>query len=125
MTHWYTRPVLFVSNMTKSVEFYLNALAFEKAWTHEHDGHAIVTQVARGDCEVILCLDANRTAPARLFVSLEPEELAAFRKEVAQRSITTDNIWWGYPCLRIEDPDGNELLFPLQDEEPRAEPGAG
>jgi catechol 2,3-dioxygenase-like lactoylglutathione lyase family enzyme len=125
MTRWYTRPVIFVSDMPASVAFYLDVLAFEQAWANEQDGQAIVTQVARGDCEVILCLDPNRKASARLFVSLEPEELAAFRKEIAKRSIPAEDTWWGYPCISIQDPDGNELLFPIQDEEPDVDPGAG
>jgi catechol 2,3-dioxygenase-like lactoylglutathione lyase family enzyme len=125
MTRWYTRPVLFVSDMAASVAFYLDVLAFERAWAHEQDGQVVVTQLARGDCEVILCLDPNRRAAARLFVSLEPEELAAFRQEIALRSIPLESAWWGYPRLRISDPDGNELFFPVPDEEPSIAHGAG
>jgi len=32
-------------------------------------------------------------------------------------------LWWGYDVIRIADPDGNELFFPL-DETNDAERGA-
>ncbi len=117
MTGWYTRPVLFVSDTRASLAFYIDVLAFKRAWAHEQDGEVTVAQVVRDDCELILCLDANRKAPARLFIELEAHEMETFRKEIEQRAIPTEQTWWGYPCIRIEDPDGNELLFPLGDAE--------
>jgi hypothetical protein len=33
--------------------------------------------------------------------------------EIVKRSIPSKEFWWGYDCIQIDDPDGNELLFPL------------
>jgi len=32
-----------------------------------------------------------------------------------ERSVPTQKAWWGYDVIRIADPDGNELLFPLDE----------
>jgi catechol 2,3-dioxygenase-like lactoylglutathione lyase family enzyme len=38
ITHrWYTRPVLFVTDVNRAVRFYIDMLGFEKDW-HEGDG---------------------------------------------------------------------------------------
>ena len=39
--------------------------------------------------------------------------LADFRRELADRSVPSKETWWGYDVLQIDDPDGNELLFPV------------
>jgi len=112
MPTWYTRPVLFVAELSRSLHFYLDLLGFEKAW-HEADGKGSVCQVQRGGCEIILCEDAGRRDRGRLFISLAPVALAEWTNEMAQRSIPSEKSWWGYDVIRVSDPDGNELLFPL------------
>ena len=109
---WYTRPVLFVADVNRALHFYIDMLGFEKHW-HSDDGTGTVCQVNRSDCEIILCQDATRPDKARLFVELTAEGLAAFRRELAERSVPSRNSWWGYDVIQIHDPDGNELLFPF------------
>lgn len=111
---WYTRPVFFVADVRRALNFYEGLLGFEKAW-HEADGEGTVCQVNRGECEIILCQDPNRKDRSRLFVELIPEALAQLRREIAERSIPNKASWWGYDVIQIDDPDGNELLFPLPD----------
>ena len=91
---WYTRPVLFV----------------------EDDGKGTVCQVNRAGCEIILCEDPVRRDKARLFVSLTEEGIAELRREIVERSVSIRKSWWGYDVVQIDDPDGNELLFPLPNE---------
>ena len=105
----YTRPVLFVADVHRSIQFYVNVLGFEKKW-HEGDGNGTVCQVNRGDTEVILCQDAERRDKGRLFVELNPAELAQLRREIEERSIPWEKSWWGYDVIKILDPDGNEWL---------------
>lgn len=113
VTHrWYARPVLFVADVNRAIRFYVDMLGFEKAW-HEGDGAGTVCQVNRSDCEIILCQDAARSDKARLFVELTADGLAAFRRELVQRSVPSKNAWWGYDVIQVADPDGNELLFPV------------
>jgi catechol 2,3-dioxygenase-like lactoylglutathione lyase family enzyme len=109
---WYTRPVLFVADVNRALRFYIDGLGFEKRW-HEGDGAGKVCQVNRGDCEIILCEDATRKDKARLFVELTADALTDLRRELVERSVSSKESWWGYDVLQIEDPDGNELLFPL------------
>jgi len=108
---WYTRPVLFVADVNRALRFYIDLLGFEKRW-HEGDGAGKVCQVERGGCEIILCEDAARQDRARLFVSLTDDALAELRREIRERSVPSKTSWWGYDVLQIDDPDGNELLFP-------------
>ena len=109
---WYMRPVVFVSDVQRALRFYVGQLGFEKKW-HEADGKGTVCQVDRGGCEVILCEDASRQDRSRLFVELNRAGIDQLRREIADRSLPATTTWWGYDAIRIADPDGNELLFPL------------
>ena len=100
--------------MNRALRFYVDGLGFEKRW-HEGDGAGGVCQVDRGDCEIILCQHATRRDKARLFVSLNPKELTDLRRELAERSVPSKETWWGYDSIQIDDPDGNELLFPVSE----------
>lgn len=108
---WYTRPVLFVADVNRAIRFYVDVLGFEKRW-HSGDGAGTVCQVDRGECEIILCEDASRRDKGRLFIELSAEGLADLRREFIERSVPTRETWWGYDTLQVDDPDGNELLFP-------------
>jgi catechol 2,3-dioxygenase-like lactoylglutathione lyase family enzyme len=110
---WYTRPVLFVADVNRAIRFYVDMLGFWKKW-HEDVGEGAVCQVNRGDCEIILCEDATRSDRARLFVELNVDELTELRRELVERSVPTRETWWGYASIQIDDPDGNELLFPTE-----------
>jgi catechol 2,3-dioxygenase-like lactoylglutathione lyase family enzyme len=112
---WYARPVFFVSDVQGALRFYLDKLDFEKRW-HEPDGKGTVCQVNRGECEIILCEDAARRGKGRLFVELTPDALEEVRREIAERSVPNEQTWWGYDVIRIADPGGNELLFPVPSE---------
>ena len=111
---WYARPVLFVADVNRALRFYIDMLGSEKRW-HEGDGAGKVCQVNRGECEIILCEDATRRDKARLFVELTPDGLADLRREIVERSVPSKKSWWGYDVLQVDDPDGNELLFPTSE----------
>ena len=109
---WYARPVFYVNDLPRALEFY-ERLGFVKAW-HEADGTGTVCQVNRSDCEIILAEEPDRTDRGRLFVELTADGIAELRREIEARSIPSTATWWGYDAIRIEDPDGNELLFPYE-----------
>jgi catechol 2,3-dioxygenase-like lactoylglutathione lyase family enzyme len=109
---WYSRPVLFVADLNRAVHFYVDQLGFEKNW-HAGEGAGTVCQVSRSDCEIILCQDPARRDKSRLFIELTAEGLSDFRREVAERSVPARATWWGYDTMQVNDPDGNELLFPV------------
>jgi catechol 2,3-dioxygenase-like lactoylglutathione lyase family enzyme len=104
--------VLFVADVQRALHFYVHMLGFEKAW-HEEDGKGKVCQVRRAECEIILCEDPKRKDKTRLFVELTPDAIAELRREIIERSVPSKTSWWGYDVIQIDDPDGNELLFPL------------
>lgn len=112
-TGWYTRPVLFVADVNRALRFYVDMLGFEKRW-HEGDGAGAVCQVDRGDCEIILCEDTTRGDRTRLFIELNVDELTELRRDLVARSVPSRETWWGYDSIQIDDPDGNELLFPIE-----------
>jgi catechol 2,3-dioxygenase-like lactoylglutathione lyase family enzyme len=105
---WYARPVFFVSDLNRSLDFYLNVLAFTKKW-HEADGTGTVCQVNRSDCEIILTQEA-RGDKSRVFLELDAAGLDEIKREIEERRIPHTMTWWGYDVIRIADPDGNELF---------------
>jgi catechol 2,3-dioxygenase-like lactoylglutathione lyase family enzyme len=111
---WYARPVFFVADVNRAIRFYVDLLGFEKAW-HEGDGAGTVCQVNHGECAIILCQDATRRDKARLFVELTPEGLADLRRQIVERSVPSKESRWGYDVVQVDDPDGNELLFPVSE----------
>jgi catechol 2,3-dioxygenase-like lactoylglutathione lyase family enzyme len=115
MVHkWYPRPVFFVADVQRSLRFYIDLLGFEKKW-HEADGAGTVCQVNRSDCEIILCQQETRRDKARLFIELTPAGLAELRSELVARAVPNKETWWGYDAIQVDDPDGNELLFPIDE----------
>ena len=114
---WYARPVLFVADVNRAARFYIDMLGFRKKW-HEADGAGTVCQVDRGECEIILCQDATRRDRGRLFVELTVDGLAQLRRELAERAVPAKETWWGYDSIQVNDPDGNELLFPIEGNSP-------
>jgi catechol 2,3-dioxygenase-like lactoylglutathione lyase family enzyme len=110
---WYARPVLYVSDLPRAIAFYVGLLGFKKRW-HEGDGEGRVCQVDRGGCEIILCEDADCDGRGRLFLELSREAVEQLLAELDERSVPTQRTWWGYDVLRIEDPDGNDLLVCLE-----------
>jgi hypothetical protein len=109
----YARPVFFVSDVQAALGFCIDKLGFEKRW-HEADGKGTVCQVNRSECEIILCEESARRDKGRMFVELTLDGLDELRREISERSVQTQNTWWGYDVNRIADPDGNELLFPSE-----------
>jgi catechol 2,3-dioxygenase-like lactoylglutathione lyase family enzyme len=114
MHRWYSRPVLFVSDLPRAMRFYLDSLGFKTDW-HADNGAGTVCQVSRSDCEIILCQDATRGDRTRLFIELTAEGLSAFRQELTERAVPHKTTWWGYDTTQVDDPDGNELFFPVPD----------
>jgi catechol 2,3-dioxygenase-like lactoylglutathione lyase family enzyme len=114
MHRWYARPVLFVTDLPRALRFYLDGLGFRKDW-HVDDGKGTICQVSRSDCEIILCQDAERHDKARLFIELTAAGLEELRRELAERAVPHTTTWWGYDTTQVDDPDGNQLFFPVPD----------
>lgn len=113
---WYSRPVLFVSDINTSVDFYVKQLGFTQNWRFEGDeGEALVAQVARPGLELILTAESSdKRGKGLMFISLDAEPLNALRDELERRGVNVQDAYWGDRLMVIVDPDGNELYFPYE-----------
>ena len=118
MGKWYTRPVLFVSDVGKSSEFYVDRLGYTEAWRYGDDGKPQVAQVSRSGSELILSSQwPDKVGSALTFISLDPDELDLVRADYEGRRVDVKDGWWGYKLMVIDDPDGNQLFFPYPADE--------
>src|SRR6185295_4583267 len=77
---WYSRPVLFVADIDRSVDFYVKQLGFTVQWRFVVEGNACVAQVARPGCEFILESETpDKTGKGVMFISLDEDVLNALR----------------------------------------------
>ena len=104
-----------VIDLEVALRFYTELLDFKEAWRYDENGETIVAQVNRGDCETILAIDSERAGKSRLFIALEQDEMETLQEQIVAKSLSTRDGWWGYPVIEIRDPDGNELLFPVEE----------
>lgn len=113
MSEWYARPVLFVADINRSVDFYVDRLGFTQSWRYEEQGKALIAQVDRKGCELILSSQwPDKVGSALMFISLDVDVLLALRAELEGKSVDVQDGRWGYPLMVVHDPDGNELYFP-------------
>ena len=110
---WFARPVLFVADIDRSVDFYVKQLGFTQPWRYEEEGKAWVAQVDRQGCELILSSQwPDKVGKGLMFISLDVGVLDALRAELEGRGVDVKDGQWGYRLMVIADPDGNELYFP-------------
>jgi catechol 2,3-dioxygenase-like lactoylglutathione lyase family enzyme len=114
--NWYSRPVLFVSDINTSVDFYVKQLGFTENWRFEGDeGEALVAQVARPGLELILTAESSdKAGKGLIFISLDEGVLNALRAELEGRDVDVKDGHWGYRVMVITDPDGNAFYFPYE-----------
>ena len=110
---WFARPVLFVADIDRSVDFYVKQLGFSHPWRYEEEGKARVAQVERQGCALILSSQwPDKVGKGLMFISLDVEVLNALRSELEGRGVDVKDGHWGYRLMVIVDPDRNELYFP-------------
>jgi catechol 2,3-dioxygenase-like lactoylglutathione lyase family enzyme len=110
---WYSRPVLFVQSVERSIEFYTQKLGFGEGPRYEEQNVVLVGEVSREDCTLLLnCQQPHKVGHGRMFISLDPEPFHRLRAEFEERGAPVKKGWWGYDLMVVEDPDGNELFFP-------------
>ena len=106
---WYSRPVLFVANVQTSVDFYVGKLGFREKWRFEQE----VAQVDRDECEVIVSAQRPpKIGMGMLFIELTAADFAALPAMLSNNGVASRRARWGYDCIIVADPDGNEIYFP-------------
>src|SRR5216683_220048 len=119
VSEWFARPVLFVADIRRSVDFYVNQLGFTQSWRHEEEGKARVAQVDRQGCALILSSQwPDKVGSALMFISLDVDILLALRAELEAKGVTVKDGYSGYPLMVVHDLDGNELYFPYLPAQP-------
>ena len=111
MKNWYSRPVFFVRDAGRSIDFFRGKLGFSLDWNHQEEGRAYVCQVSRSGFELILAQDEAKAGNGRVFISLDSEQEKTLRKEIEEGEIEASDSRRGMPIIRILDLDENELLF--------------
>jgi catechol 2,3-dioxygenase-like lactoylglutathione lyase family enzyme len=125
---WYARPVLFVADIDRTLDFYVNRLGFAQTWRHEENGKALVAQVDRQGCALIFSAQwPDNVGKGLMFISLNvnvaqdqfraevESALDKLRVEFETKGVDVKDGWWGYRLLVVCDPDGNELYFNYPD----------
>ena len=114
MSSWYARPVLFVADVRRSLDFYAGKLGFKQSWLHEEGGQTLVGQVERQGCDIILSSQwPEKTGRGMMFISLDHADFDALRAELESKQVSARDGNWGYRVVIVSDPDGNELYFPF------------
>lgn len=118
MADWHSRPVFFVVDVDAASAFYVDKLGFAEAWRYwEGEGAALVAQVQREGCEIILSPQwPEKVGKGMVFVSLTAAGWGSLPDDLAARSVGVRRDRWGYRVLVVADPDGNELFFPDPDD---------
>ncbi len=112
MGRWYTRAIVPVADVQRSADFH-KRLGFAEDWRHAEDGQLLVAQVSRQGCELILSAQwPDRTGKSLAFISLDDDEIDAVRADFERAGVPVSDGHWGYRLMIVEDPDGNQLLFP-------------
>jgi catechol 2,3-dioxygenase-like lactoylglutathione lyase family enzyme len=105
--------VLFVADIDRSVDFYVEQLGFTQSWRYEEEGKAWVAQVDRLGCALILSSQwPDKVGKGLMFISRDVGVLDALRAELEGRGVDVMDGQWGYLLMVIADPDGNQLYFP-------------
>ncbi|WP_293989894.1 glyoxalase superfamily protein [Sphingomonas sp.] len=112
MGRWYTRAIVPVADVQRSVDFYAR-LGFDEDWRHAEGDELLVAQVSRQGCELLLsCQWPKRNGQALTFISLDDDEIDGVREQFERAGIAVRDGHWGYRVMIVDDPDGNQLLFP-------------
>src|SRR4029077_3088953 len=97
MSDWFARPVLFVTDIDRSVDFYVKQLGFVESWRYAEEGKPLIAQVDRQSCALILSSQwPNKVGMGLMFISLDVEVLHALRAELEGRGVDVKDGRWGY-----------------------------
>jgi catechol 2,3-dioxygenase-like lactoylglutathione lyase family enzyme len=110
---WFARSVLFVADIDRALDFYVNRLGFSQSWRFEENGRARVAQAERQSCALIFSAQwPDKVGKGLMFISLDDDRAVdALRAELIGRGVEVQDRIWGYKVLVVRDPDGNELYF--------------
>lgn len=102
-------PILNVTDMARSLAFYVDVLGFNKAdWGDDN-----FTSVARDNCGVYLCKGGQGQRGTWIWVGFDGDIFDLYRRlklKGVRIRLEPTNFSWAYE-MQIEDPDGHVLRF--------------
>lgn len=102
-----TIPVLPVTDLVASVDFYTRTMGFSLDWGDIHGGE--ICSVSRDGCSIMLMKRSAPTTPVWVWIGLADESLfARFRSAGAKVLQEPRNFSWAYE-MKFEDPDRNVI----------------
>jgi catechol 2,3-dioxygenase-like lactoylglutathione lyase family enzyme len=118
---FFTRPVLSVSDMGASLDYYRDKLGFSVLWTNPQDDALCIAGLERAGIDLILQHDSgvpSSTRPSVVAAELHAHvKLDHLHDELSRRGAIIRRAPFQVPWqanvhqLEVEDPDGNLLLF--------------
>jgi predicted lactoylglutathione lyase len=101
------QPILPVTNLRASIEYYGNALGFKHDW-----GEEVFASVSRDRCHLFLCENDQGHAGTWAWIGVNDAEalVAELRERGAKIRHPPTNYPWAYE-MQVEDLDGNVLRF--------------
>ena len=125
MDNFYARSVFFVRDAEEALTFYTQILGFKLDWNHKYEDRAAFFQVSLLGFELILNHGwpdiKHRVGHGRLFIGLGDDQVAPLREHILAKNIKVSLDNWGNPTLVIQDLDGNEVYFWVNDQWPTME----
>jgi catechol 2,3-dioxygenase-like lactoylglutathione lyase family enzyme len=112
---WYPRAVLFVADIDRTLDFYVNRLGFTEAWHFGDEGTPHVAEADRQGCALIFSTESpDKAGKGLIFISLnvdmpgdqipaEIEALDRLRVELEGRGVDVEEGFWGHRVLIVHD----------------------
>lgn len=102
-------PILYVKDMAKSLEFYVDILGFKKApWGDEY-----FTSINRDNTGLYLCKGGQGLPGTWIWIGFDGDIFAlhqSLKLKGATIKLPPTNYSWAYE-IQVEDPDGHILRF--------------
>ena len=102
-------PILYVSDMSKSLTFYVDILGFKNAdWGDEN-----FTSINRDNTGLYLCRGGQGSSGTWVWIGFDGDIFTlheSFKSKGVTIKLPPTNFSWAYE-MRIEDPDGHVLRF--------------
>jgi len=99
-----TIPIMPVSDLLRSIEFYTHTLGFHLDWSS-----GSISSVSRDRCAIMLSQHAGMGTPAWVWIGLENDTLFHVYRERGVKVLQEPKNWsWAYE-MKFEDVDGNVL----------------
>ncbi len=118
-------PMLGVTDVNKSLEFYADALGFQETGRFEHEGTLSWAHIVSGKTELMLTrmngVESGRGGRKQLFLYFYPDDILALHASLKDKGHRVTDLRvtiYQMKEFELEDPDGYQLWFGEDTDEP-------